>query len=350
MGKMALSYSIIIKSKTESTVMQEKKKINWGILATGRIAGDMAQALKCVKSAKVLGVASRSLEKAKEFAKKHSIEKTYGSYEEMAQDPDIDVIYIATPHPCHFENIVMCLKMGKNVLCEKPMVINQKQAQEVINLAREKNLFLMEAHKSYFLPGIKKLKELVDGGMIGEIKEVKADFCINPEFDKDNRYFNLELCGGALLDVGSYNILFATHLLGQPTEITSNTVIGKTGVDEFSTVVMKHKSGANSVLCYGINSPAPIEALVMGENGYIKVGHPFHQAPKLTVKVTHKEPVEIDITHENGLAVEAQCVVNALLAGKKECAEFGLEKSLELVKIMDTIRSQCNLKYPCELI
>lgn len=330
--------------------MQEKKNINWGILSTGRIAGDMAQALKCVKDAKVLAVASRSLEKAKGFAQKHSIEKVYGSYQDMAKDPDIDIIYIATPHPFHFENIVMCLNNGKKVLCEKPIVINQKQMQEAIDLAREKNLFLMEAHKSYFLPGIKKLKELVEQDVIGEIKEIKADFCINPKFDKDNRYFNLELCGGALLDVGSYNILFAMHLLGHPTEITSNTIIGKTGVDEFSTVIMKHTNGANSVLCYGINAPAPIEAIVMGEKGYIKVSHPFHQAPKLTLKVTHKEPVEFDITLENGLAIEAQNVVDALLAGKKECPEFMLEKSLELIKIMDCIRNQCGLKYPCELI
>lgn len=329
----------------------KKEQINWGILATGRIAGDMAQALKSVKGAKVIAVASRSLNSAQEFAKKHLIEKAFGTYEAMAKDPQIDIIYIATPHPYHFENIIRCLENGKNVLCEKPIVINQKQMIEVINLAKEKNLFVMEAHKSYFLPGIKKLKELVQSGVIGEIKEIKADFCINPEFDENNRYFNLELGGGALLDVGSYNILFATHLLGEPLEITSNTLIGKTGVDEFSTVVMKHKSGANSVLCYGINAPAPIEAIVMGENGYIKVGHPFHQAPKLTIKVSHKEPIEVDMSFvDNGLSIEAQYVTDCLLEGKKECAEFPLEKSLELVKIMDTIRSQCNLKYPCELI
>lgn len=317
------------------------KKINWGILSTGEIASRMATALEFVEDAELFAVASRSFIKSKEFAQKFNIPRHYAGYEELAKDPEVDVIYIGTPNVCHYENILLCLNNDKNVVCEKPFTVNYEQAQEVIELAKRKKLFIMEAHKSYFLPGIKKIKELISDGAIGDIVSIKADFCFEPPAHIEYRIFDLELGGGALLDVGGYIISFAIFLSGYPIEINSSSVIGKTGVDVFNTIVLTHTNGSVSELSCGINESAPREALITGTNGYIKVHEPFHQAPRLTVKSGDADLIDIDTSFDtNGLDYEARQVTQNLKFNKVECSEFPPSKTLEVLKVMDYVRGQ----------
>lgn len=331
--------------------MKKKETINWGILATGSISARMANALLEVKNANLIAVASRSKIKAKEFAQKWNIPRFYESYEDLANDADIDLIYIGTPNICHYENILLCLNKGKNVLCEKPFTINRSQAAEVIEIAKSKNLFLMEAHKSNFLPGMKKIKELINNDFIGNIQSIKADFCVEHLYNPENRFFNLSLGGGALLDVGVYPILFVLQLLGYPTEINSNTIIGKTGVDIFSEITLKHLGNSASTIRCGIDAALPREAVITGESGYIKVHEPFHQAPKLTLKSGNNDEVEIDTSFTcNDLFFEAEQVTSCIKNGETECQEFPLSKTLEILKVIDEIRQTCGLQYSNELI
>lgn len=321
--------------------MVVKEKINWGIFSTGDIASKMADALKSVKSAKLLAVASRDKQKAKDFASKYEAEKFYGSYDELVKNPDIDIVYVATPNSFHFENMMLCLENRKNVLCEKPFALNYQQAKEIIELAKEKNLFVMEAHKSFFLPGIKKIEELIKNDTIGKINFLRADFCFLPPKTKEYRLLYPEMGGGALLDVGCYAISFALHFLGNPTEITSQTDINSTGVDGFSSISMKHEDGAHSILSCSINFSAPREGLIVGDKGYIKIHEPFHQAPKLTVKSGDKPAYEIDTSFKsNGLNFEAQCATDCLLDGKRQCDIFSPEKTLQVMKVIDEVREQ----------
>lgn len=326
-----------------------KEKINWGILSTGEIAKRMATALSDVKNANLIAVSSRSLEKAEKFAQKFAIPRFYGNYEELVQDRDIDIIYIATPNHVHYENILLCLNNGKNVLCEKPFTLNCEHAKEVIELARSKNLFLMEAHKSYFLPGIKKVKELINDNVIGKITMLRVDFCIKPPYNEGHRMFNLALGGGALLDIGVYPISFAINLFGAPAEIYSNTTIGKTGVDIFDAITLKHNNNIISMINCGFNAEGPREALILGENGYIKIHDSFHQAQKITLKTDQNSPVEIDTSFEgNSLNQEAEQATACLMDGKKECEEFTLDMTMEILKVTDYIRKEYNIKYPQE--
>lgn len=332
-------------------LIKNKRQINWGILSTGSIAARMAQALINVNDANLLAVASRSKIKSQEFTEKFNISRSYDSYEKLTKDSDIDLVYIGTPNACHYENILLCLNNGKSVLCEKPLVINQKQAEEVIALARKKNLFLMEAHKSCFLPGIKKLKELIENDLIGKINTIKADFCIEAHYDVENRFFNRSLGGGALLDVGVYAILFSNYLLGAPVEVNSNTIIGETGVDVFNEITLKHSDGGYSKLTCGINKAAPREAIILGEKGYIKVNDPFHQAPTLFLKSGDKAEIKIDTSFTcQDLIFEAQRVTECLKNGETECSEFPLSKTLEILKVTDFIRKKCNLQYSNEIL
>lgn len=331
-------------------VIKKKEKINWGILSTGTIATKMAQAIMEVKDANLFAVASRSLAKAQEFAQQFNIPRSYDNYEKLTQDADIDIVYIGTPNTCHYENIILCLNNGKSVLCEKPMVLNQKQAKEVIALAKEKNLFLMEAHKSCFIPGIKELKALVKKGVIGKIKKVEADFCIDVLYDPKHRLYDLNLGGGALLDLGVYNILFAIHLLEFPVEVNSNTIIGESGVDVSDEIIFKHLNGAFSKLNCAINKKLPNEATVYGENGYIRLSGPFHQTQFLYLKSGDKPEIVIDKSFAcNDLSFEVKSATECLKNGETECFEFPLSKTLEILEIADYIREKYNIKYPSEM-
>ena len=205
-----------------------ERKIKWGILSTGWIAHKFATALRVAGNSEIYAVGSRNLQSAKKFAAEFNIPNAYGSYLELVNDPSVDVVYVATPHNLHLENTLLALDHHKNVLCEKPMGINLKEAAMMISNAREKKLFLMEAMWSRFLPNIIKTKELVDSGEIGKVKLLTAFFSMKSDNGPEHRHYNLELCGGTILDTGIYNVFLSLLLLGKPRAFFSDRGIGRT--------------------------------------------------------------------------------------------------------------------------
>ncbi len=218
------------------------KTVNWGIMATGKIARTFAKAVKFAEGANLYACASRSAEKAAEFGKLYGAEKSYGSYEELAADHNVDIVYVASPMSCHYENVKLCFEHGKNVLCEKSITMNTAQLEELIAEAREKNLFFMEAMWMKFLPSFLKAREWFSQGRIGQIKAIRADFSNPVEYDPNDRLFRADLGGGALLDLGVYPLTLTSSFLGcEPERILSEVNVSH-GVDMNEAVILKYEN------------------------------------------------------------------------------------------------------------
>lgn len=326
-----------------------KDIIKWGILAPGTIAHKFAQGLKCVEDANLLAVGSRSLERARDFARQFDILRAYGSYEELIADPEVDVIYVATPHPMHKDAVLMCLKAGKAVLCEKPITLNAKEAEEIINYARESKVFLMEAMWSRFLPAAAKVREWLKRGIIGDVRMIKADFGFRCDWNTENRLLKPELGGGALLDVGIYVISFASMIFGkEPSNISSLSNIGETGVDEQFASIFGYENGELAVLTAAVRTDTTHDAYIYGTKGYIHIPS-FWQANSAAVYVNGKV-VESFIVENNisGYSYEVQEVNSCLRKGKIESSEMPLVETLAIMKTMDRLREQWKFKYPME--
>jgi dihydrodiol dehydrogenase / D-xylose 1-dehydrogenase (NADP) len=325
------------------------KQIKWGIMGTGTIANNFVLGLGFLENAELYAVASRSKEKADEFGKKYNAAKTYGSYEEMACDKDIDVIYIATPNAQHKENIILCLNNDKAVLCEKPLTINAAEAEAVIKLAREKKLFLMEAMWSRFFPIMDKVRSLLLEDAIGEIRMVNADFGFRREGPREDRKYSLARAGGALLDVGVYPLSFASMVFGEkPISIKGITHLCDTGVDIQSSMLLGYGEDKMAVLSCSINTSSPKEARIIGNNGSILIPN-FSRATQAILYVNDKAPVKFEIALEgNGYNYEAKAVMESLIHGKIENEFMPLDESLSIIKVMDELRNQYGLKYPTE--
>lgn len=232
----------------------------------------MAEALALINEAKITAVLSRTDEKAKNFVSQYDIEKAYSNREDFASDKNIDIVYIATPHNNHINDVLLCLKNNKHVLCEKPMGINSKEVETMVNLAREKKLFLMEAMWSRFFPAFDKAIELISNGEIGEIKHIDAKFCFRGPWLPEGRHLNPNLAGGALLDVGIYVLYLAILMVNEmPIDYTSLSNIGSTGVDEESAYLLKFQNGTLATLTSGIQTETKQNAYIYGTEGYIKL-------------------------------------------------------------------------------
>ena len=321
--------------------------VRWGILGTGNIARQFAGGLAELPDAQLVGVGSRSLTTAQAFATAFGAAHIHGSYEALAEDPDIDVVYIATPHTLHAENSLLCLEAGKAVLCEKPFTLNAAQAQTVIDSARDKGLFLLEAMWTRFFPLFGTLRDLVQKGHIGEPRLLQADFGIVSPVAQ-NRLFDPDLGGGALLDVGVYPVSLASYLLGTPTAVSSRAHLGATGVDEQGAIILEHQGGALAVLSAAIRAETPQEAVVMGTEGNIKLGAPWWQPQKLILTSQNgEETFESPLPH-NGYAYEAAEVMRCLRAGLLESPLMPLDETLSIMHTLDTCRAQWGLRYPGE--
>jgi len=322
--------------------------INWGILGPGSIAQRFAKGLQSVPDAKLYAVGSRSLQKADEFADKHDAPKRYSRYEELAADPDVQAIYIATPHPQHKDAALLCLNHGKAVLCEKPFTVNAKEAAEVIELARAKDLFLMEGMWARFFPGMVRVRELLASGAIGEARMLQADFGFRTDVNPEGRLFNPALAGGGLLDVGVYPISLASMIFGTPTGVSGQAQIGETGVDEMAAVTLKYAQGQLASIVTGVRINTPSEATIFGTEGSLKLHSPFWNPVKLTLSAGGKTE-ELSVPFEGeGFNYEAQEVQSCLRAGKTESAIMPLDETLAIMQTLDTLRSQWGLKYPME--
>jgi predicted dehydrogenase len=247
------------------------KTIKWGILACGRIAKKFASDLKYVNGAELVAVASRDLEKAKAFAAEFPAKYVVGSYEELVELEDVDVIYVASPHSHHYEHTLLCLNHGKAVLCEKAFAINAKQAEEMIVLARSKKVFLMEALWSRFLPHYLKVKTLIEEGKLGQIRGVLANFGFKPADPVPQRLFDPALGGGALLDIGIYPVFLAQSILGVPDEIIAHMNPAPTGVDEQCAIQFKFRDGRSASLFSTLASNLETDADIFGSSGRIRL-------------------------------------------------------------------------------
>ncbi len=326
------------------------KTIKWGILGTGWIADKMAEALTVVEGAELAAVGSRTRKGAEEFARRHGIRTAYGSYKELAADPGIDVVYIGTPHPWHCENTLLCLENGKAVLCEKPFAMNEGEVLRMISSARERNLFLMEAFWTRFLPSIDKVLALIASGAIGEVRHIKSDFGVFNQFDPNHRAFNKELGGGSLLDIGIYPVFLTLLLWGEPDEISSVQNIGRTGVDETLSLAFKYNDGRIADLFSSFRVNSSVETLICGTGGRIKMNRMwFCPVPiELTTGDERHETIGFDYVG-NGYNYEAAEVVKCLRAGKKESDILPLDFSLRLIRLLDRIRREMNLVYDADL-
>lgn len=267
--------------------------IRWGILGTGTVAIQFIEGLQSVADAQLWAIGSRTLDKAQKLANIFRAPKAYGSYEELVQDPNIDVVYIATPQTRHKADSILCLNAGKAVLCEKPFTVTSQEAREVMAVAEQQRVFCMEAMWMRFMPLIQKVRQLIQSDEIGEIQLLTAGFGYPTEFDPQNRFFNPELGGGALLDRGVYPLSLAFFLLGKPSQISGNPCIGKTGVDDQSAMVLSYENGAMAVLHSTLRSYSSNEALIVGTRGKITIKEPFYKPENIIVTRFSDKPVVV---------------------------------------------------------
>ncbi|RIK43496.1 MAG: dehydrogenase [Chloroflexi bacterium] len=324
-------------------------KFRWGILAPGNIARKFVTGVQALADHEVIAVGSRDQARADAFADEFGIRNRHASYEALAADPEVDAIYVATPHPMHKENTLTSLRAGKHVLCEKPFTINAAEAQVIINEARERKLFLMEAMWTRFIPLMAEVRRLIADGAIGKVRMVSADFGYRAGFRPESRAFDLALGGGALLDVGVYPISLASMLLGTPDRITGLADLGQTGVDEQSAFILGYPGGELAILYTAVRTSTPQEAIIMGENGMIRIHPPFWIPNKMTLTIAGRGAQEVEIPYEaNGYNYEAAEVANCVRAGKLESDIMTLDESLSIMQTMDAIRAQWRMKYPME--
>jgi predicted dehydrogenase len=373
---------------TLRNTMQGAVPIRWGILGTGGIARQFAEGLRELPEAQLLAVGSRTLAAAQDFAQAYRVPRAYGSYQALVEDGEVDVVYIATPHIRHRDDCLLCLQAGKAVLCEKPLALNARQAEEIITLARERQLFCMEAMWMRFMPLIQRVKQLIDQGAIGEVLCLTAEFGYPTEFDPENRFFNPQLGGGALLDRGSYPLTLAFYLLGCPETVTGQAHLGSTGVDEQCGLVLSYRNGAIAQLFASLRAYTSNTATITGTTGKIVIHPPFCRPDQITLTPLSSDPVVVTsqaqphspssgLKHQlsswvrqnrltqqlvkklrdkgqvqwqpiggNGLNYEAAEVMTCLRQGKSESPIMPLQESLQLVQLMDELRHRWGLYYP----
>jgi predicted dehydrogenase len=323
--------------------------IRWGILGTGRIAGEFARGLTATPDAQLVAVGSRTQESADRFSDEHHIPRRHATYEALAADPDVDAIYISTPHSLHAENGILCLEHGKAVLCEKPFTINVSQTDALIAKARQKKRFLMEAMWTRFLPVMVRLRQLVAEGAIGEPRMLQADFGYRAGFNPQHRLFDPALGGGGLLDVGVYPISLASMIFGAPEHIVSVAHLGETGVDEQSAALFNYSGGQIAIISSATRTETPQEVTLMGTEGRIYIPPQWWRGTKLVLTRAGKPPETLETPYEgNGYNYEAAEVGRCLREGRLESDIMPLDETRAIMAAMDTVRAQWGLKYPME--
>jgi len=321
------------------------KNIKWGILGLGKIANKFAEGLNSVENAELYAVASRDSEKAKEFSKIHNSKVAYGSYDELMTDENVDVIYIATPHVFHHQLTLKCINHGKAVLCEKPFTMNLQEAEEMITLSRQKKVFLMEALWTRFLPHFQYVYERINSGEFGKILSIKADFGFPAKFDKSKRLFNKSLGGGSLLDIGIYPVFLAYSLLGKPEDIQASAEFTETGVDSECNIKFNYGDNVEANLFSTFKEKTPTTAEIFLEKGKIILNTRFHEPTTLTIISDGKEETKSFGVNANGYDFEAAHVTEMLQKGKIESDVWSLDKTKDLMTLLDNIRNEIGLEY-----
>jgi predicted dehydrogenase len=324
-------------------------KTRWGIIGTGNIASQFARGLAALDDAELVAVGSRAVKSAEVFGEQFNVPRRHGSYAALASDPDVDAIYVATPHPLHMENTLLGLEAGKAVLCEKPFAINAGQAQAMIAAARERGVFLMEAMWTRFLPHMVRLRELLAAKAIGEPRMLQADFGFRTNFNPQGRLFDPAMGGGALLDVGVYPVSLASMVFGAPERVTGMAHLGASGVDEQSAMIFGYAGGQLALLSQAIRTNSPHEALLLGTAGRIRVHTSWWKAAPMTLSVDGRPDELIDApVIGNGYNYEAAEVGRCLREGHTESDVMPLDETLAIMRTLDEVRAQWGLRYPGE--
>jgi predicted dehydrogenase len=321
--------------------------IRWGILSTGHIAGVFADDLRLLPDHRITAVASRTQAKADRFVAEHAHgARAHPAYQQRADDPDVDIVYVATPHSEHHANVTMLLQAGKHVLCEKAITVNAGQLEDLIALAAQRQLFLMEAMWMRTNPLHHRLVELVRGGAIGTVHAVSAELGFNADPDPAGRLRNPDLAGGALLDMGIYPITFAFELLGAPTTIAAHSI--RSGQVDGTTGLVFGYPDATAIITTSIDAHMPARGVVMGSDGWIELDQ-FHATEKLVVHRPEREDELVSVEWPGaGYTYEAEEAARCVRAGLAESQQVPLADSLAIIGILDQIRSQIGLVYPFE--
>ena len=322
---------------------------NWAILGPGNIAHKFAADLALVPQARLHAVASRSLAKAQDFAQVYGAPHAVGSYEELLAVPDLDAVYIATPHSEHHAHALLCLRAGLAVLCEKAFAQNASQAQEMIQVAQAQGVFLMEAFWTRFFPAIKHALELVQAGVIGEVKHLAADFGFSTDFKPESRLFDPKLAGGSLLDIGVYPLFISQLFLGVPAAVRAVATPAPTGVDLNCTMALAYASGATASLFSTIAAVTNNYCVLYGTTGQLHLTGRFHAPSGIKI---HRpdQAVEVIPYPKIGLGYhyEAVHVQECLAQGLAESPLLPLAFSLDLIRTLDAVRAEIGLRYPGE--
>ena len=323
------------------------KTLNWGIVGSGKIANKFAKDLALVEGAQLKAIASRSLDKAKTFAEAHQIENYYDSYQSLFDDPEVDIVYIATPHDSHMEYGVMALNAGKHVLCEKPLAVNKKQVQKMLDASKHNNVFLMEALWTRFNPSMVDILDKIENGSIGDVSYINADFSFYKEAPPESRLYNMSLAGGSLLDVGIYPIFLAYLIFGYPKEIIASARFHDTGADIQTAALLKYDEGIASINS-GFTSKSDMVSKIYGREGSIMMNAPWHHTDSYQIiKDGESQLIQHPLTGM-GFSYEIIECQKCILAGKTQSDLWSHQNSLDLINIMDEIRNQIGLKYPFE--
>jgi predicted dehydrogenase len=330
---------------SRSTVARVSAEIRWGVVGPGRIAEKVVEDFAVVDGARVVAVASRSLQRAQDFAARHGLERAYGSYGELLADPQVDVLYVATPHAQHAAIARAALQAGKALLVEKSFTATSAGAVEVVDLARSRGTFVMEAMWTRFQPAIVAVRDLIDDGAIGEVRSVQADLGVQRAFDPEDRLFALQLGGGALLDLGVYVVSFAQMLLGTPDTVTTAGSLFPTGVDAEASLLLGYADGRAATLNTSLRTALPGSARVFGTSGWIDVLPRFHHPQTV---VLHRGDQAETITRPQlagGYAHELVEVTRCLQAGLAESAVMPLADTLAVQDVLQQAADQLGVHH-----
>lgn len=320
----------------------------WGIIGTGGIAQTFAEDLKFLDGHVVAAVGSRTLKSAQNFAKQFPEAVAYGSYEELVA-ADVDAVYVATPHPMHYENTLLAMRAGKPVLCEKAFTVNAKEARALVAFAQEEKIPLMEAMWSRFLPHMQQVKEIVSSGVLGEITNIVADHGQFIPYERAARLWEPELGGGALLDLGIYPLTLAHLILGSPVSIHAEATLTEKKVDLNTSMMLRYASGAHALLSCTMASRGSVSAMIVGDKARIEIDGSFYAPTSFRVITRDGEVTEYPNKYEgHGLREEAAEFARVVRSGEIESPLMPHSTSVELMEMMDSIRAQIGVKYPNE--
>ena len=323
------------------------RKYKWGILAPGKMSAKFTKGLQLLENVEFHAVGSRDFIRAREFADEYGFRNSYGSYEELAADPELEVVYIASPHSHHREHALLCLENGKNVICEKAFAINKREVEDIIAEARKRDLFLMEALWPPFQPYYKKAREILSSGSLGKIIHLNARFSFIPPYNPDDRKFNLALGGGSLLDIGIYPVIDALTFMGVPDEITAVAEFAETGSEESLSIIFRYSDGRMANLYSSFRTSAGIGCDLLCEKGNLQAGRGRDMNQHVGLEIFGRERQDFMFSPPAmGYHWEAEEVMRCLDEGLKESPVVPLSFSLDLIHTMDRIRKAAGIVFP----